>query len=97
MRVVPARARDQRAAQEAGHVHADLLDLLPQVFIGRVDCRGGLVRSQGLGPPAEVRESVPFHLQGRGVVRSDAEQILDGLETFPPAAVRHLEPGDRAE
>src|SRR5207245_9070084 len=77
-RVVPTRARKQGAAREAGHVHADLLDLLPQGFVARVHRRGGLVRGQGLGPPAEVREGIAFHFQSGRIVRSDAEEVLDG-------------------
>src|SRR5207245_5499796 len=40
--VIPARARDQRAAEEARHVPADLLDLLPHGLVVRADRRRGL-------------------------------------------------------
>src|SRR5439155_1750066 len=94
LRVVAARARDERAAQEARHVDADLFDLLPQVPVLRVQGGRLLVRREGLRSTAEVRQRVAFHLEGRGIVRPEPQEFPDGLEALPPAAFVGVDPHD---
>src|SRR2546421_12256695 len=62
LRVVPARARDERAAQQSWYVDADLLDLLPPVVVLRADGRACFVRGQGLWPSSECLDSIPLYL-----------------------------------
>src|SRR5205814_1623681 len=105
LRVVAARARDERAAQEARHVDADLFDLLPQVPVLQVQGGRLLVRREGLRSTAEVRQRVAFHLEGRGttgrggggagaageVAARRGEMRADGMETGAEAGFTSLE------
>src|SRR5207253_409600 len=97
LRVVPARARDERAAQQARHVNADLLDLLPQVVVLRVDGRRFFVRGEGLRPSSEVRERVPLHLEGGRFVGPQPEQLAHRLEALAPAAFVGVESDEGPE
>src|SRR5207237_1096061 len=97
LRVVPARARDERAAQQARHVDTDLLDLLSEVVVLRVDGRGFFVRGEGLGPSSEVRERVPFHLEGGRFVGPQPEQLAHRLEALAPAAFVGVESDEGPE
>src|SRR3989441_4743765 len=94
--VVAARAPNQCAAQQSRYVHANLFDLLAQILVRGIDRGGRLVRRQRLRSTAQIREGVSLHLEARGIVRPNSEEILDPFEAFAPPTVFRVEADQRS-
>src|SRR6267143_628287 len=94
LRVVPARARDERPTQEARDVDASLLDLLFEVFVLGIERGSLLVRREGLRTATQVRQGVSLQLDRRGLARPHPEEFARGLEALPPSAVVRVESDD---